>query len=96
MYTTDLLEKVQFLNGTFAPTEARDILFKVIDDQIKFYKIQNLGRWMKNHDCEQESCNQAIEQLKQKKSDLAAIIREAQEENGNITLRGDFIISLDR
>lgn len=96
MYTSELMQKVEFLNGTFTPSEARDILLKVIDHQINFYKLQHLSNWIKDHSVSQDLQKERIAQLEDRKRELAELITEARAEEARLTIHGDFNISLER
>ncbi|MFT6320674.1 MAG: hypothetical protein ACJAT4_001602 [Granulosicoccus sp.] len=96
MYTSELNQKVQVLNGTFKPSEARDIISKMIDDQINFYKLQNLSHWIKDCNISQASLDEKILKLQNTKQELNEIIKEAQAVGENVRLRNYFDLSIEK
>lgn len=95
MQATELMQKVEFMNETLSPTEARDVISKMIDYQINFYKVQNLSNWIRNHEVIQEPITEKLSLLRQKKQEIAEIINEAKAEGRNIKLCCDFDISFE-
>ena len=95
MQATDLMQKVEFINETLTPSEARDIISKIFDHQINFYKVQNLSNWMRNHEVRQEPINEKLSLLKQKKQAITEILNEAKSEGRQIKLCCDFDISIE-
>ena len=58
MYPTQVMKKMQFVDGEFTPTEAKDIINKIIEDQSNFYKLQHLSHWIgNNQDAYMDSVN---------------------------------------
>jgi hypothetical protein len=96
MYTTESLQRLQFVNENCTPSEAKDVVTKVIDDQISFYKLKNLSHWIKDNDCDQVSYYAKIDRLNNKKKELEKLIKEAQSEGLKIKLCGDFHITLEK
>lgn len=94
MQVTESMQKVQFINETFSPSEAKDVILKVIDDQINYYKLQDLSCWMKNNPSQQEVACDRIAQMKQKKEQLSEIIKEAEAVGQKVKLSCDFDILL--
>jgi hypothetical protein len=96
MYTSELIQKVQFLNGTYTPTEAREVILKVIDDQINYHKLQHLSSWIKDDSISPDSLENKITELKRRKRELSRLIREARAEGTKLTIDGGFNVSLAR
>lgn len=95
MYTAELIQKIQFLNGTFTPSEARDLISKSIDEQIEFYKLQHLSQWMKDNTISKHQLEIKIDELQQKKQELLDMVKIAKIEDTKLNIRGDFKISLE-
>ena len=85
-------KQVHFLDGTLKPLEAKQVMLKVLDDQINYYKLQNLSCWMKDNTC--NPYESKIKELNQNKNELRRIINEAQTEGCNLSLHGDFKVAL--
>jgi hypothetical protein len=94
MYTSELMQKVQFINGTFTPTEAREVILKVIDDQINYHKLQHLSSWIKDDSVSPELLENKIAELERRKRELTGLIREARAEGAKLTINGGFNISM--
>ncbi|MFK7775520.1 MAG: hypothetical protein AB8F94_25485 [Saprospiraceae bacterium] len=94
MYTSELMEKVQVLNGTFKPSEARDIISKMIDDQINFCKLQNLSHWIQDCNTSQNLLDEKIAKLQHRKQELNEMIKEAQVTGGKVILNNYFDLSI--
>lgn len=95
MYISELMQKVEFLNGTFTPTEARNVILKVIDDQINSHKLQYLSSWIKDDSVSPDFLEHKIAELERRKRELAALIREAKAEGVNLTVNGGFNVSFE-
>ena len=96
MSKTELLQKVQFVNSSCTASEAIEVISKVIDDQIKFCKIQNPSEWIKDNDCDQNPMNAKIKSLTQRKQELIELTKKAQATGAKLNLCGDFQISLEK
>lgn len=94
MHTSELMQKVQVLNGTYEPSEAKNIISKMIDDQIKFHKLENFRHWINDCDCSQDSVEKKVMELRNRKEELTEIIKEAQAKGENVTLCNYFDLSI--
>ena len=89
-------QKVQFLKGEFTPLEAKDMIYRMIDEQINQYKLQHLSRWEHDHNTSVEAIDQKIENLKRIKQEFAEMIRQAREENCQVNLSGMLIMNIKK
>lgn len=96
MYTSELMQKVQVINGSFKPSEARDIISKMIDDQINFYKLQNLSHWIQDCNLSQDLLDEKIAKLQHRKQELNEIIKVAQAGGEKVRLCNYFDLSIEK
>lgn len=96
MYISELMQKVQFQNGTFTPSEARDVISKVIDDQIAFYKLRHLSHWVKDNTIDPNLLEDKIAQLRQQKRELMEMVKEAKLTGNQLSICGEFKINIER
>jgi hypothetical protein len=54
---------LELVNGVFNRSEANDILRALIDEKIKFYKIQKWQKWEADHSCNSVNIDTRIEDL---------------------------------
>ena len=94
MYTKDLMQRVQFLSGEFKPSVAKQLCSKMIDEQINFYKLQNLSQWIGNNNLSPDILDDKIATLHQRKNELNAIINKARDKGSKVNIYGDFKIEI--
>jgi|GEM_PF-3085162 len=95
MKATEILQEVQFVDENLSPSEARDVVNKVINDQIKFYKLKNLSNWIKDDHCDQDCMLNKVEELKQTRQGFLTLINEAKSKGQGVKLSGNFHLALD-
>ena len=96
MQTVELMQSLKFPDGTLRPTEAKEVLLKIIEDQIDFYKLQHLSQWIKNNTTDPNVLHEKISQLEQNKKELEDIIQVAKTEGCSLNIEGDFKLSLTK
>ena len=47
---TEVIQKVQLVEGKFTPSEAADVVSSLISEKINFHKIQRLSSLERNED----------------------------------------------
>lgn len=66
--------------------ESRDMLIKLINDQIKSCKVDYLAQWEKDHSITPDACNKKIEALKAKRREIEGFFEESKFESPIIDL----------
>lgn len=61
-------QKINLIDGAFTPSEAADILLKVLDVKINFHKLQRLSRTEGNANDECEFDNERLNELIKEKA----------------------------
>lgn len=95
MFSTELMQDVNVLSGVYEPSEARQVLWGVIDKQIDFYKIQYLSRWEGNHNTSCEYFDRKVEELTAKRQEILQLVKEAKAEGRQIRLGGTIEMSFE-
>lgn len=81
-------QKMQFIQGEFIPSEARDVLLCLIDGYINFYNLQYLSDWERNHSLSTEYRDKKISALKNRKRELKQLIEQATKEGRKLSIDG--------
>ena len=66
------IQKIELVKGEFTPSEASDIIMRLIDVKINFHKIQRLQIWEGDHKCKTNQLDGRIQELEKEKE----IVRE--------------------
>lgn len=69
----EVAHQIQLIQGSFAPSEAADILLSFINDKIKFHTVKKLN----SNDSAQTESDKRIEALKLAKAKVTALVLEA-------------------
>ena len=92
---TEVIQKVQLVEGKFSPSEASDIISSLIAEKINFHKLQRLGRSEGNINADCEYPNNRIEELEQERMIAKEFIKIARLEGKSLTINGTLEISFD-
>lgn len=84
------MHQLEMVNGTFKPSEARDMVQTYYKETINFYKIKQLKLWVENHNVSTSIYDQIIQGLLTQKNDLLKLISKAEEQNLMIQFKGKF------
>ena len=95
MLATQVMKKMQFVDGEFSPSEAKDIVCKIIDDQSNFFKLQHLSHWIGDCNTEYNSFIDNSKRLNDQKCELTDIINEAKARGCKVRLQGEFKVIID-
>lgn len=96
MISIGVAQQLDALNGTYSPSEARDILANIIDYQINFYKLKHLSQWERNHNASAATIDNKIKKLVQQKKDMIELTNKARLGGLRITLGGTLELSLKK
>ena len=79
MLVKEQVVKKPFLNGSFAPSEAQEIVNSVVKQYRNCYSLEYMKSWEGNHDFDSSEIDKKIESLKSLKEELNEVIRIARE-----------------
>ncbi len=81
-------QKIQLIKGGFTPSEASDVIISLIDEKIKFHKIQRLQLWEGNHKCETNQLDGRIKELKEEKRIATEFIENNRSHGRKLNING--------
>jgi hypothetical protein len=70
--------------------ESRDLIFKMLNNQIEMCKLNYISEWEKDHSISADIKNQKIEALRAKKEEVAAFFNECAGGNPKMDLHISF------
>jgi hypothetical protein len=79
MLVQEQVQTKSFLNGSFAPSEAQEIVNSVVKQYRNCYNLQYMTSWEGNHDFDSSEIDKKIEALQMLQTELNGIIRKAKE-----------------
>lgn len=79
MLVKEQVKTQSFLNGSFAPSEAQEIVNSVVKQYRNCYNLQYMKSWEGNHDFDSSEIDKKIEALQMLQAELSGIIRTARE-----------------
>jgi hypothetical protein len=92
---TEVIQKVQLVEGKFTPSEAADVISALISEKINFHKLKRLSKLEGNEtaDCSQTSSR--IKELEDERMIAREFIKIAKMEGYNLKINGTLEISFD-
>lgn len=63
MELTEVIQKIQLIEGQFTPSEASDLISSLIKEKINFHKIQRLGQVIHDETCDTKQSEERIIEL---------------------------------
>ena len=88
-------QEVQLVEGLFTPSEAKDIVNKIIEDQANFYKLQHLSHWIGNNHTAYIDTVNSSKKLDDCKCESTELIEEANAKGCKVRLSAEFNISIE-
>lgn len=85
---TEVIHKVQLVDGNFTATEALDVINALIKEKINFHKIHRLSMWEGDMDSDTSYDDSRVVQLEKEKIDIKAICQEARLSGKKIRING--------
>lgn len=79
MLVKEQVQSQSFLNGSFAPSEAQEIVNSVVNQYRNCYNLQYMTSWEGNHHFDSSEIDKKIEALQMLQAELNGIIRTARE-----------------
>ena len=92
--STNQTETSNFITGSFKPTDAKNILFSMIDKNINLYKVQSMTLWEQNHNADLSEIENKITELKARKKKIEEIIERAKEKGSEINLSNNLELTI--
>ncbi|SHI42544.1 hypothetical protein [Aquimarina spongiae] len=77
MVKTEVLHKVQLVDGVFTPSEAADVINSLIREKINFHKLHRLSLCEGNINSDTQYDDSRVQELLQEKEDFKTIHKEA-------------------
>jgi len=93
---TEVIQKVQLVEGKFTPSEASDIISSLITEKINFHKLQRLGRSEGNINADCVYPDNRVKELEDEKMIAKEFIKMARREGYNLKINGTLEISFDQ
>ena len=87
-------QKIELVKGEFTPSEASDIIMKLIDVKINFHKIQRLQIWEGNHECKTNQLDGRIQELEREKEIAREFIDSKRGLGQNLMVNGTLELSV--
>ena len=87
-------QKIELVKGEFTPSEASDIIMKLIDIKINFHKIQRLQIWEGNHKCKTNQLDGRIQELEKEKEIAREFINSKRGLGLNLIINGTLKLSV--
>lgn len=92
---TEVIQKVQLVEGTFTPSEASDVISSLIQEKINFHKLQRLSKCEGNENANCEYPDNRVKELEDEKLIAKEFIKIARKEGSNLRINGVIEISFD-
>lgn len=87
-------QKIELVKGEFTPSEAFDVIMKLIDIKINFHKIQRLQIWEGNHKCKTNQLDGRIQELEKEKEIAREFINSKRGLGLNLVINGTLELSV--
>ena len=87
-------QKIELVKGEFTPSEASDVIMKLIDVKINFHKIQRLQIWEGNHECKTNQLDGRIQELEREKEIARDFIDSKRGLGLNLIINGTLELSV--
>ena len=92
---TEVIQKVQLVEGTFSPSEASDIITALIGEKINFHKLQRLSLTEGSSLANCSYADGRIKELLEEKKIAKEFLKLARNEKMNVKINGTLEISFD-
>jgi len=79
MLVREQVKTNSFLNGSFAPSEAQEIVNSVVKQYRNCYKLQYMKNWEANHHFDSTEIDKKIEALQMLQTEINGIIHTARQ-----------------
>lgn len=93
--TQEEITKTEITKDQFSPSQAKEVVAKLIDDQLNFYKLLNLKNWVADNSTNESKINEKISALQRSKEELMEVINQAREQNCKVSIDAMIELKLD-
>lgn len=93
---TEVIQKVQLIEGKFSPSEANDVITALIGEKINYHKLQSLKIREGNEHANCEYAESRIKELKDEKMIAKEFLKIARKEGMNLRINGTIEISFEQ
>ena len=95
MTLTEVIQKVQLVEGNFSPSEASDIISSLIDVKVNFHKLQRLSWREGNENCNTRYPDGRIAELENERKVAKEFLQSARSERCSVKITGTLEISFE-
>ena len=88
MLVQEPIKKIQVIQDSFSPSQARGVVKSMLDSYIQHYNLEYMRNWEACHNFDSESIDEKIKLLKALKKDLELSIDQAHAEGVMLKLEG--------
>lgn len=92
---TEVIQKVQLVEGTFTPSEAADVISALIQEKINFHKLQRISRCERDENSDCSYADARIKELEDERMIAREFIKIAKKEGHSLRINGTIEISFD-
>jgi hypothetical protein len=85
---------IDLVKGTFTPSEAREIIFQLLDSKINFHNLKNLSSRERFGRPDVDS-EQRLEQLKESRKEAEALILSSTAEKKSVTIKSAIELTVE-
>lgn len=89
-------QKIQLVKGEFTPSEASHIIMNLLDEKIKFHKIQKFQIWQRDHQCKTDRLDGRIEELEKEREVTREFINSIRGLGQNLKINGILEITVEK
>lgn len=93
MVLTEVIQKINLVEGQFTPSEASDVMEALIREKINFHKVQRLQKLIGDDDCETAELSNRIAELLEEKQKARDFFLKARKAGRNVVINGTLEIS---
>ncbi len=93
MSSTEVIEKINIVDGCFTPAEAAEIIDAMIEQKINFHKVKSLQQWLGDCNCPTKDSKVRIQELSAAQEKAKAFFAEAHRAGRKITISGKLELS---
>lgn len=95
MVSTEVIQKINLVDGQFTASEASDVVEALIQEKINFHKVQRLQKLIGDCDSETGELSGRISELLKEKQKARHFFAEARKAGRNVVINGTLEISYE-
>ncbi len=86
-------DQYELINGDFSPNDSLEILTHLLQEKINYHSMRSFSRVIR-HGLEDKASLVRIDELKQTREDIKALVERAREEGKTLSIRSNISIDL--